>query len=148
MITARPHCCEEAAIGVGWGYLPCNKPATWIVIHHGWQEIAMCTECAWHNLKNRGAIGARPYDPSRYTPPAKLNWHIHDSIEATPLTPEETTAWVAYYAPPPDPYEVANKRWKAARLGVAYGMGEIKGGQILGQYPLPDFDQPLGELDL
>ena len=55
MLQANPNCCEECALGVST-YIPCNKPAAYIV---GWKgrsdpPIRMCEACADHNVKNRG----------------------------------------------------------------------------------------------
>lgn len=57
MIKATDGCCEEAALNAPEGmYLPCNKPAEWIV---GWKgrsdkPIRMCFACKEHNVRNRG----------------------------------------------------------------------------------------------
>lgn len=47
--------CQEAALGLPF-YLPCGKPADFIV---GWhrrtdEAIPMCWMCADHNVRNRG----------------------------------------------------------------------------------------------
>lgn len=60
----KPDGCEEAALGLPF-YLPCNKPATFIV---GWigrrdAPIRMCDHCKDHNVRNRGGEVIGPYVP-------------------------------------------------------------------------------------
>lgn len=65
MIKAQPHCCEEAALGMGDAYLPCNRPATKMidVNRPGSTEgpYRMCDACADHSVKNRGMKELGPY---------------------------------------------------------------------------------------
>ena len=64
MITARPHCCEEAAMGMGDAYLPCNKPATKIIRPRkdgSEPDLRMCDACADHSVRNRGMLLLGPY---------------------------------------------------------------------------------------
>lgn len=61
-LKAKPHCCEEAALGVPF-YAPCNAPAVNVV---GWKgrrdkPIRMCEACTDHNVKNRGGFIAKLY---------------------------------------------------------------------------------------
>lgn len=67
--TAKPDGCEEAALGVSFFYLPCNKPAENIV---GWKgrsdkPIRMCAACTDHNVKNRGGQIIRPFQTGEST---------------------------------------------------------------------------------
>ena len=64
MLTAKPRCCEEAALVPFDAYIPCNKPAVAIV---GWKgrrdkPIRMCEQCEWHNVRNRGGYRVQAYD--------------------------------------------------------------------------------------
>ncbi len=64
MLKAKEHCCEEAALGMGDAYIPCNKPATKIIRPRkdgGEPDLRMCDFCADHSLRNRGMILVGPY---------------------------------------------------------------------------------------
>ena len=56
IIEAKPGCCEEAALGMPL-YVPCNKPARYMVgwLHRKEGPYRMCEMCAYHNVRNRGA---------------------------------------------------------------------------------------------
>jgi hypothetical protein len=61
-LKAEPGCCEECAMGAPF-YIPCGKPAMHMV---GWPyrregPYRMCRDCAFHNIKNRGATIIGPY---------------------------------------------------------------------------------------
>lgn len=63
MLEARPDGCQEAALGMGNAYIPCNQPAVSMV---GWPlrregPYRMCAMCADHNTRNRGATLIGPY---------------------------------------------------------------------------------------
>ena len=72
MIKAQPHCCEEAALGMGNAYLPCNKRATKIidVNRPGSTEgsYRMCDACADHSVRNRGMKEIGPYNAKESAP--------------------------------------------------------------------------------
>jgi hypothetical protein len=65
MIKAKPDCCEEAALGMGDAYFPCNKPATKLISVNrpGSSEgpYRMCDACADHSVRNRGMKEIGPY---------------------------------------------------------------------------------------
>lgn len=68
-LEAKPDCCQEAAMGMGDAYFPCNKPAVKVI---GWkgrtdQPLRMCEGCADHNVKNRGG-----YEVSVYPIPSNV----------------------------------------------------------------------------
>lgn len=64
MIKARPHGCEEAAIGFGDAYFPCNRPATKVVSTKTTEgPYRMCDACADHSVRNRGMRVLGPYLP-------------------------------------------------------------------------------------
>lgn len=75
-LKAKPHCCEEAALGLPF-YAPCNRPAVNIVGWKGRTEtpIRMCEMCTDHNVRNRGGEIVRPYTdgpaPAPEPPPAR-----------------------------------------------------------------------------
>lgn len=52
---ARDGCCEEASLLSRQFYIPCNKPARYIVRNRDPQPYRMCEICADHNVRNRGA---------------------------------------------------------------------------------------------
>lgn len=72
MIKAKEHCCEEAALGMGDAYIPCNKPATKIIRtnHAGEPDLRMCDFCADHSVRNRGMTLVGPY----VSPPSYDYW--------------------------------------------------------------------------
>lgn len=74
MITAKPHCCEEAAMGMGDAYIPCNKPATKIVRPKSDTEpdLRMCDGCADHSVRNRGMTLVNDYFPTQRTQAEKV----------------------------------------------------------------------------
>lgn len=55
MLKAKPDGCEEAALGMGNAYFPCNKPATVMVDTGRSTEgpYRMCDACADHSIRNR-----------------------------------------------------------------------------------------------
>ena len=57
-LKANDKCCEEAHVSSREYYIPCNKPATQIIIADG-SEVRMCDMCAHHSVKNRGMKKAR-----------------------------------------------------------------------------------------
>lgn len=62
-LKAEIGCCEEASMHSTSTYVPCNRPAKFMV---GWphrQEgpYRMCEMCADHSVRNRGAVIAGPY---------------------------------------------------------------------------------------
>jgi hypothetical protein len=64
MIKAKEHCCEEAAMGMGDAYFPCNQPATKIIRprQNGSEpDLRMCDMCADHSVRNRGMLLVGPY---------------------------------------------------------------------------------------
>lgn len=63
-IKAKPHCCEEASPASHSFYIPCNQPATKIVMAKNNEgPYRMCDMCADHNIRNRGATLVGPYVP-------------------------------------------------------------------------------------
>lgn len=72
MLKAKEHCCEEAALGMGDAYIPCNKPATKIIRprHNGEPDLRMCDFCADHSVRNRGMTLVGPYA----APPSYAYW--------------------------------------------------------------------------
>lgn len=79
MLKALPNNCEEAAMGVGDGYIPCNKPATRIILSRsGKEKNRMCDHCADHNVRNRGATDIGPFIP---TPMANKSSEIKLALE-------------------------------------------------------------------
>lgn len=50
--------CQEAAFSLGANYIECGRPATHLVFHEhdGRNVYLMCDACAYHNVKNRGAV--------------------------------------------------------------------------------------------
>ena len=60
-LKADPGCCEEASIASHEFYIPCNRPAVWMVKNRDPKPYRMCRECAHHNVKNRGATLLMPY---------------------------------------------------------------------------------------
>jgi hypothetical protein len=65
-IKAGPNGCAEASTLSRDRYIPCNRPAKFVVGWTGRSEapIRMCEMCADHNVKNRGGFIAQPYVPS------------------------------------------------------------------------------------
>lgn len=65
MIMARRNGCEEAALGMGDAYFPCNRPATKIISVNrpGSTEgpYRMCDACADHSVRSRGMKEVGPY---------------------------------------------------------------------------------------
>jgi hypothetical protein len=58
---AKEHCCEEASLYSREFYIPCNAPATQVLLSD--RETAtyrMCEPCAAHNLR-RGLTLVGPY---------------------------------------------------------------------------------------
>lgn len=65
-LKAAPGCCEEASIVSHQTYIPCNRPARYLV---GWARrnegpYRMCEPCASHNVSNRGAQIIEPIRPA------------------------------------------------------------------------------------
>lgn len=56
-LKAAPGCCEEASVASHDTYIPCNRPARYMVgfRHSSAGPYRMCTSCAEHNVSNRGA---------------------------------------------------------------------------------------------
>jgi len=63
-LKAKEHCCEEASMMSSQFYIPCNQPATRMIMHtqHNEGPYRMCQMCADHNTRNRGATDIGPYD--------------------------------------------------------------------------------------
>ena len=59
-LKAKPDCCEEASLLSHSFYIPCNRPAAYIVENRG-ERYRMCDMCADHNVRNRGAKDIGPY---------------------------------------------------------------------------------------
>lgn len=59
--------CEEASPLSHEVYIPCNGPATHMVEFRRGETVEgpyrMCTPCAIHNLRNRGASYAGAFEP-------------------------------------------------------------------------------------
>lgn len=56
-LKAMPGRCEEASPFSTDAYIPCNAPATQMIgFPSGEGPYRMCTSCAAHNLRNRGAV--------------------------------------------------------------------------------------------
>jgi hypothetical protein len=68
-LKASPDGCAEASTLSRERYIPCNRPAKWVVGWTGRSEvpIRMCEMCADHNVKNRGGFIAQPYIPQNKT---------------------------------------------------------------------------------
>lgn len=66
-LKALPGRCEEASTLSGEVYIPCNAPATQVVEFRRGDRVEgpyrMCTPCAIHNLRNRGASYVRELGP-------------------------------------------------------------------------------------
>lgn len=66
-LEAAPGCCEEASVASHETYIPCNRPARYMV---GWSRrtegpYRMCEPCASHNVSNRGAEIIGPFEPTK-----------------------------------------------------------------------------------
>ena len=72
-LKANPDGCAEASPLSVKFYIPCNKPAKFVVGWTGRSEapIRMCEMCADHNVKNRGGFIAQPYVPTGAPAPAQ-----------------------------------------------------------------------------
>lgn len=55
-LKASPDGCEEAALISSQFYIPCNRPAVYMVGWNGRRDtpIRMCKMCADHNVRHRG----------------------------------------------------------------------------------------------
>ena len=62
MINFTDKKCQEASIFSVKTYIPCGLPAKHIIYHErdGKHFYFMCEACAYHNLRNRGAIELIP----------------------------------------------------------------------------------------
>lgn len=65
-LKAAPGCCEEASIVSHQTYIPCNRPARYVV---GWARrregpYRMCESCTEHSVSNRGAEIIEPIRPA------------------------------------------------------------------------------------
>lgn len=47
--------CEEASIFSKEKYIPCGRPARFLVRNKDTKPYFMCEGCAYHNVHNRGA---------------------------------------------------------------------------------------------
>lgn len=61
-LKAKPHCCEEASPMSHAFYIPCDKPAAFMVKNRDPIPYRMCEACADHNVRNRGAKVIGPYE--------------------------------------------------------------------------------------
>lgn len=62
MMKANPGRCEEASPLSLATYIPCNRPAEFMVKTRDPQPYRMCDMCADHNVKNRGATLLGPLE--------------------------------------------------------------------------------------
>jgi hypothetical protein len=69
-LKASPDGCAEASTLSGERYIPCNRPAKWVVGWTGRSEapIRMCEMCADHNVKNRGGFIVSAYVSTQHLP--------------------------------------------------------------------------------
>lgn len=58
-LKAKPLCCEEASPRSHGFYIPCDRPAKFMVKNRDLQPYRMCEMCADHNVRNRGAAIVR-----------------------------------------------------------------------------------------
>lgn len=63
-LKAKPDCCEEAAPGAAFFYVPCNAPAVKMVKLRNEGPYRMCAACAYHNIHNRGGVDVGPFIPT------------------------------------------------------------------------------------
>lgn len=68
MLEAKPNGCQEAKMGMGDGYIPCNRPATRLIKHRDEGPYRMCDMCADHNVRNRGGTDVGPFTPTDEEP--------------------------------------------------------------------------------
>ena len=54
--------CQEASIFSKEEYIPCNMPAVRIIHQRDGNILRMCSTCATHNIKNRGAKDGGPLE--------------------------------------------------------------------------------------
>jgi hypothetical protein len=54
-LSANPGCCEEASLYSREFYIPCNRPAEFLVQTKDKSPYRMCDMCTDHNVRNRGA---------------------------------------------------------------------------------------------
>lgn len=65
----RPAFCQEASAASHETYIPCGRPAQFIVRHPRNNETyPMCDACADHNVRNRGAVYVLEGEPYQLTP--------------------------------------------------------------------------------
>lgn len=69
-LVAKHGCCEEASTLSHNFYIPCNQPAEHMI---GWPHrkegpYRMCAMCAYHNVRNRGAVNLGPYQETTQCP--------------------------------------------------------------------------------
>lgn len=74
--TPKMESCREAAMGVP-GYIPCGKPATYVVENRG-EVNPMCPACADHNVRNRGARYMLKDEDVKIGPPAPVSLIVAD----------------------------------------------------------------------
>lgn len=70
-LKAKPGGCEEASPHSHGFYIPCNRPAEFVVDNGGSTTYRMCEMCTDHNVKNRGAKIVGNYNPKEE--PTELN---------------------------------------------------------------------------
>lgn len=55
LVLSEQPTCEEASPWSITTYIPCGKPAVAVIDNGDRQPYNMCTACAEHNIRNRGA---------------------------------------------------------------------------------------------
>lgn len=73
MMYAKRGGCEEAHHTSHMFYIPCNAPATYVIIQRDGNHVAMCDACSFHNIKNRRAKASYPYVDATYRSPWRDN---------------------------------------------------------------------------